>query len=102
MSTWGQGGFRKSVKAAVLARDPICALGYPGCTHYSTECDHVVSIALLGIARRDANEQDCQGVCHSCHQKKTRAETNAAIKVSAARRDQRLHPTRYQKHPGDL
>ena len=57
VSTWGQGGFRKSVKAAVLARDPICVLGYPGCTYYSTECDHVVSIALLGIARRDANEQ---------------------------------------------
>jgi 5-methylcytosine-specific restriction protein A len=58
-------------RARVLRRDPTCRLGYDGCTVLSTEVDH--------IQRGDDHSLDnLQGLCHTCHQRKTIAERPAS------------------------
>ena len=104
MSTWGTGrGVPRHIAARVHERDGgVCQLGYPGCSFYATECDHIVNIARLGVDRNSANDEDnLQAVCASCHSIKTEAEKRAGIQARAAHRRARLklHPN--ERHPGD-
>ena len=103
MSTWGTGcGVPRHIAVRVYERDGgVCQLGYPGCSFYATECDHIVNIARLGVDRNSANDEDnLQAVCASCHAIKTKAETRAGTQARAAHRRARLKLPQ-QKHPGD-
>jgi 5-methylcytosine-specific restriction protein A len=64
----------------VLERDRyVCQLRYVGCTGHATIADHKVSIAALGMTRRDAVDVDaCQAVCAHCHRVKTQREATDA------------------------
>lgn len=73
----------------VLRRDPVCR----ACrTAPSTEVDHVVPEHLGG----GHDEDNLQGLCADCHQRKTKAETAAAR--WRPERPRRVRPV--PKHPG--
>ena len=56
----------------VMARDRnTCRIKGPGCTQRATEADHITPIAWGGAEYDPANGQ---GICHTCHEAKTRAE----------------------------
>jgi 5-methylcytosine-specific restriction protein A len=59
------------IRPRILRRDPTCQLGYPGCTHTSTQVDHIV-------AGDDHLDHNLQGVCGPCHAIKSSAEGHAA------------------------
>lgn len=87
--TWGRGSTRawRTLRAQILKRDPACRIGDAGCTVVSTEVDHIANIECGGTD----NPDNLRGVCHSCHQRKTKREATAG-------RSHRRQPTR--KHPG--
>ena len=60
----------KARRLRILRRDPMCQLGYAGCTGTSTICDHVIPLAAGG----PDTDSNCQGVCRSCSDKKTSKE----------------------------
>lgn len=69
----------------VLARDPLCRLGLPGCTGRSTTVDHVIS-----IARGGSNDLDnLVGACAHCNQLRGGAEGRATVKRRAAEQRRR-------------
>ena len=95
--TWGQGSTRASraMRALVLADDPVCrCTGCPqctptGCTRPSTDDDHIIPRSEGGTDHRGNR----RGVCHPCHEHKSRQE--------AARGRRRLSTKRpTEKHPG--
>ncbi|WP_407673901.1 HNH endonuclease signature motif containing protein [Nocardioides pini] len=70
---------RERFRTAVLRRDPVCrACGEAD----ATEADHVIPVADGGSLHDVANGQ---GLCHACHDIKTRAE-NASRNTRRARR----------------
>lgn len=75
----------KKIRAAVLARDPICKI----CNvRPSTHCDHKQ-------AKTDDHAADrLQGVCATCHGLKSSAEGNAAHRTT----ESRTRPA--EPHPG--
>jgi hypothetical protein len=82
----------------VLERDPLCRLRYPGvCTGYSTEVDHVVAGSVGHVT-----DDELQGVCHDCHQRKSRREQAAAAAASNRQRAaaRRARPRPPAPHPG--
>ncbi len=63
----------RELRALVLARDPICkGLGErgDGCTRPSKHADHIQPWRQGGQFLNPAN---VQGLCHSCHSRKTQA-----------------------------
>ena len=60
----------RTLRSVVLAQEPICKV----CgKEFSTEVDHIlprVTYAHLALER-----SNCQGLCRSCHSKKTKRET---------------------------
>lgn len=51
----------------ILAKEPICR----SCrTRFATQVDHVLPLSMGG----DDSEGNLQGLCASCHSKKTRRE----------------------------
>ncbi|MGW7350962.1 HNH endonuclease [Streptomyces sp. NPDC054784] len=59
----------KRIRARILARDVTCVL----CgVRPSTHCDHIVAKADLN------GDDDLQGVCGTCHDRKSSAEGHAA------------------------
>ena len=89
---WGRGRDRgwHRLRTKTLMRDPICRLGYPGCTVVSTMADHVIGIASGGV---DTLE-NLQGVCSSCHALKTQTERTAGRWPSTRTRPREQHPGR--------
>jgi 5-methylcytosine-specific restriction enzyme A len=75
------------LRTAVLERDPICRLRYPGCTDRATEVDH-------RHRGDDHSLANLQGVCSSCHKRKTTSESQQARGVGPLRR----RPA--ESHPG--
>src|ERR1044072_844853 len=75
--------FRKQ-RPRILKRDPLCKLGFDGCTGKSTVVDHIVPYVIAQKAV--VSDEELQGVCQSCHNKKTNAE---AVAARAARREMR-------------
>ena len=75
----------KKIRAAVLARDPICKI----CdTRPSTHCDHKQ-------AKTDDHAIDrLQGVCATCHGQKSSTEGNTASRSA----ERRTRPP--EQHPG--
>ena len=64
----GYGHTWRRLVVMVLARDPLCTT--PGCHRPSTQVDHIT-------ARRAGGPDtmaNLQGLCMSCHSRKTRAE----------------------------
>ena len=57
--------------AIVKKRDPYCRVRLPGCTHITTQADHIVPVAFGGAEFDPANGQ---GICTSCHRKKSSRE----------------------------
>jgi hypothetical protein len=55
----------KKRRERILRRDPMCQLGFPGCTGTSTVADHIVCLAAGG-ADVDTN---MQGVCRKCSER---------------------------------
>jgi 5-methylcytosine-specific restriction endonuclease McrA len=58
----------EQIRAAVLARDPICTT--PTCGQLSRHADHIIPRAFGGSDDMD----NLQGKCRSCHGKKTMRE----------------------------
>lgn len=54
---------RERIKAAVLARDPLCTIQLPGCTGRSEVPHHVVDAADGGAFTLD----NLAGACHHCN-----------------------------------
>ena len=53
----------------------LCQLRYPGiCIGTATRCDHIVAVGLGGADTDD----NCQGACKPCHDRKTSAEGHIA------------------------
>ena len=73
----------RTLRARVLRRHPECQLGYVGCTHTSTQVDHI-------IHGDDHSSENLQGVCGYCHAVKSSAEGHAA--KPSRRRDTEQHP----------
>jgi len=61
----GYGARWQKVRHIILARDPLCQ--HPGCTHPSTDVDHIISKARGGTDSLD----NLQGLCHEHHSFKT-------------------------------
>lgn len=91
--TWGRGSTRawRTIRAAILRRDPYCQLRYDCCTLTSTQADHIVNVQVGGTDE----PANLQGVCKACHDRKTRLE---------AARGRQQHRTRdtvaADQHPG--
>lgn len=95
--------FPAKTRRLILRRDPTCTLRLPGCTGISTEADHITPHAAAlraGWSLADIDDPtNGQGVCSSCHTRKSRAEATAGRRQQAARhRAARTRPT--QPHPG--
>ena len=105
MSTWGTraGRVQPHHRARILARDGgVCQLQYAGCTWHATEVDHVVPLSVLGPDHPMLNDDsNLQAACHSCHARKTRAETEAGRRRSSARRVARKRLP-VKPHPGEM
>jgi hypothetical protein len=75
------GNWSSSIVPAILTRDPICQLAYPGtwhtrsgpaqCTVRSTEVDHIG-------APDDHRLEMLRGVCAACHRRRTHEQSAAA------------------------
>ena len=63
----------KQIRMIVIREQPICAT--PGCNSPSDHVDHIISIARGGAVYEREN---LQGLCASCHSKKTINETYIA------------------------
>jgi hypothetical protein len=68
----GYGGAHRKWRAHVLAREPSCRYGYPGCTRISTVADHIVSMREGGSPDDLANGAGC---CRHCHAIKSQLES---------------------------
>jgi 5-methylcytosine-specific restriction endonuclease McrA len=100
MSTWGNRGVPNSVRNRIFERDRnVCQLRDFGCHVTAAEVDHITNLASLSMQRANANANDdqLQAVCFSCHRRKSERERLAGIATSTARR--RLPA---QSHPGDF
>ncbi len=75
----GYGKVHRKWAAKVLARDPICQCqGYPGCKHPPGECYRPSTCAdHRNGDNRDRRMENGQGLCASCHSRKTIAEQGA-------------------------
>lgn len=98
---WGTGARERThtsqhqkQRARVLKRDSYqCQLRRPGCIGLANEMDHKVNVKAGG----SDDDDNMQGVCHPCHQRKTNEEAQAAL---AAKRARLKLPA--AKHPGLL
>lgn len=64
----GYGTSWKNLRRYVLRRQPICATD--GCNQPSSECDHIKPLRNGGTNSLN----NLQGLCHSCHSRKTATE----------------------------
>lgn len=87
----GYTGFTKAMRTYILNRDRICrACGKAP----ATEADHIIPLANGG----ENTIKNGQGLCRTCHWKKTQAEIRKANqKRNANRRTQKRKP---ESHPG--
>lgn len=100
MSTWGQRGVPRHKRRRILNRDNHeCQLRLPGCTIEATEIDDIIPVAVSGVSRANAPDDNLQAVCHQCHAVKTEHERRTAHAAYYARRKQRRQHLR--PHPGD-
>jgi 5-methylcytosine-specific restriction enzyme A len=69
---------RQTRRWKLLARDVIDSQGgacaTPGCMHLATDCDHIEATDTGGAFWERSN---LQGLCRSCHSRKTVAEMHA-------------------------
>jgi 5-methylcytosine-specific restriction enzyme A len=78
----------QALRATVLRRDNwTCSIHGPGCTRFATEVDHIQP-------GDDHTLTNLQAVCHTCHARKTVAESTAgqAAVRSRSRRPPEAHP----------
>lgn len=59
------------IRRRILKRDPLCTLGYEGCTGFSTEVHHTGD-------PMDHSDQALAGTCSSCHSRDTAAQSRQA------------------------
>ena len=103
---WGvrEDRYTPAERRAILARDGyVCRLGYVGCLGVATIVDHRIPLSQLPPgAGRDPDLG--QAACKPCHDRKTKAETGAAVRAANTRRRDRLKRPDARstaKHPGD-
>ena len=66
-------GWKKHTRAAVLQRDPMCKDPFKiGCHNPSTDADHI--IPHRGDVKLFFDLNNLQGLCKSCHSRKTKLE----------------------------
>jgi 5-methylcytosine-specific restriction endonuclease McrA len=69
-------------KRRILYRDNNffngCRLRFDGCTRIATQVDHIIPAWYAG---EEASDDDLQGVCESCHNKKSSFEGVQAKKI---------------------
>ena len=99
--SWGtRNRFTPGDKRAVLDRDGhTCQLQYRGCLGVATIVDHRVPLSRWPGDPRDLDNG--QAACRNCHDQKSKAESAAGRRASAARRAARLKLPRPAKHPGE-
>ena len=51
VSSWRtRRGVPHHIRTRIVGRDNgVCQLGYPGCTYYAVEIDHIEPVATLGL-----------------------------------------------------
>jgi 5-methylcytosine-specific restriction endonuclease McrA len=81
-------GFPPHTRTAILQAQPTCQLQLPGCTHTSTEADHITPTAQGGTN----HPTNGRGVCHTCHTQITKTQAAAGTRHTAAK-------ARYPKPP---
>lgn len=69
------------VRRAVLTRDGVCTLAYPGCLGVPEEVDHTVPVAEGGTDEMD----NLRAACKKCHRAKSIREAARGRKRYAER-----------------
>jgi 5-methylcytosine-specific restriction endonuclease McrA len=73
----------RALKDRVVAEEPDCRLGLPGCTFVSTTADHVLTVTDrpdLALARANL-----RGACESCNEKRGHLDDDALVLGTASR-----------------
>ena len=58
----------RKLSKQVVTEEPLCWLRLPGCTHMSTQADHIIPISVrpdLALVRAN-----CRGCCRRCNERR--------------------------------